>query len=324
MFHFKNTKEKSYSFYKKKIMKYCILFIGLLLVFSCSSDDSNTTNRQNLSFTDIYTIQADTLEMDMISNIGENSIYISYSADNGYNENLLKLNVNTLNTNEIILPDVAESRQIEIVNNNIFSLSGNDIFKLDLNLNLISTNNRYNESYLPRITSRNNTIEIFRGINNILSYDILTDNYIYPSFPTNSNYFLRADVEIINDKLFTFGGLNYVNQNWVISNQINIYNYALNSWSSQNLPFNAYETFTDVYDNKIIVGGNKQNNQSDAFIGIYDPSNGSYTNFSTTINLNAISLRGLTVLNDELYIAYLDYNSPLPNSLSIKIAKASL
>ena len=180
-------------------MKYYILLIGLILNFSCSSDDSNTTNRQNLTFTDIYTIQADTLDIDMISNVGENSIYISYSADNGYNENLLKLNVSSLNTNEIILPDFAESRQIEIVNNDIFSLSGNDIFKLDLNLNLISSNNIYNGSVFSRITHKNNTIQILKGINNIPEYDILTDNYIFPNFPNNQNYTLRSDGEIIND-----------------------------------------------------------------------------------------------------------------------------
>ena len=305
-------------------MKYYILLIGLILNFSCSSDDSNTTNRQNLTFTDIYTIQADTLDIDMISNVGENSIYISYSADNGYNENLLKLNVSSLNTNEIILPDFAESRQIEIVNNDIFSLSGNDIFKLDLNLNLISSNNIYNGSVFSRITHKNNTIQILKGINNIPEYDILTDNYIFPNFPNNQNYTLRSDGEIINDILYTFGGINYVNPNWVTSNQINIYDYLTNNWSSQNLSFNVYESFTDIYNNKVIVGGNKQSNQSEAFIGIYDPSNGTYTDFTTTLNLSAISLRGLTVLNDELYIAYIDYNFPLPSALSIKIAKASL
>jgi hypothetical protein len=309
---------------KKVIMKRVIYLLSILTLIACSNDNSNSKSSQSLNFTDIYTIEADTLDIDMISSTAENSLYLTYSADNGYNENILKLNVSTNNVIEMVYPDLAEARQIEIVNNNIFSFSSNDIMKLDLNLNLISTNNSITEAYYPRIISRNNTLQIIKGISNILVYDVTSDNYTFPPFTTNPNYFLKADGEIINDVLYTFGGLDLVGQNWIPSSQINIYNYTTSNWSSQNLPFNVSESFTDVYNNEIIVSGNKQLNYGDAFIGTYNPTTGIYADLATSLNLSNISIRGVTILNNEIYVAYADFATPFPNLIDIKIAKATL
>ena len=93
--------------------KYIVILLASIAITSCTSNQENKqVNFNNLSFTDIYTIQVDTLEMDMISDATQNSIYITYSSNNGLNENILKLNTSTLNPLEITHPDYSESREI--------------------------------------------------------------------------------------------------------------------------------------------------------------------------------------------------------------------
>lgn len=308
--------------------KHLILFLASITIFSCTSNQENrNSNFTNLSFTDIYTIQVDTLEIDMISDPSQNSIYITYSADNGFNENILKLNVSNLNPFEITHPDLSESREIEIVNNEIYSISSNDLIKLDLNLNIISTTSYFgNNTYYPRLIGYNNSIQLPRGLNNILEYDIITNTYNYPS-PILTYMFQskdRMDGEIINDVMFAFGGRNIVNIPPQLTNEIEIYDYLTDIWSSESLPYNVSESFTDKYNNYIFVTGNKLDNFSNGFLGVYNTDSHTYTPITTSIDFSTKSIRGLTILNDNIYIAYIEFSSTLPTLIDVKIAKASL
>ena len=308
--------------------KYIVILLASIAITSCTSNQENKqVNFNNLSFTDIYTIQVDTLEMDMISDATQNSIYITYSSNNGLNENILKLNTSTLNPLEITHPDYSESREIEIVNNEIYSISSNDLIKLDLNLNIISTNSYFgNNTYYPRLIGYNNTLQLPRGLNNILEYDINTNIYNYPT-PILTYMFAnknRMDGEIINDVMYAFGGGDMTVTPIQATNEIEIYDYLTNTWNTESLPFNVSESFTDKYNNYIFVTGNKLDDFSNGFVGLYDTDLHTYTTITTSIDFSTKSIRGVTILGNDIYIAYMDFPNTLPALVNVKIAKASL
>ena len=302
-------------------MKQIIAFFLVISLYSCSSDEDNSKqNPQNLNFTQLFSITADTLDLDMIGNSSENSLYLTYSTDNGFNENVLKYNLTTQTPLTITHPDDTESRQIENIGNWIYSISKNDVYRYDLDLDNVSIFNEGNTGleYHKTITV-NNDILSQRGKNLEFKYNTTANDYTLPDWQ-ETQYRFKADCELFSNKIYSFGGTEFN----TAYNTINIHNLTDNSWTQETLPFNAFETFTDIYNNAIIIAGNKNLNSGNAFIGTYDPVTNNYTSIPVSLDLSSISIRSITVLNNELYIAYTDIVTPLPSSLTIKIAKATL
>lgn len=299
-------------------MKYLFLIVIPAFLFSCSK--SENVSSPTLSFNELFTVNVDTLQLDMISSSVENSLYLSYSANNGLNENLLKYDLVNNSTTSIIHPDVSESRQIEIIGNDIYSISSNEIYKFDLqltNTNLI--NAVYNSCPYLRTVSDNNKIIIPTRLNEFMSFDTSTNSY--QTVNTLPHYRYNADSEIVNGKLYVFGGSDDLIQP---TNEIKIYDMSLGTWALENLPYPVYESFSDVHNNTIIIAGNKQSDFSQAFIGIYDPITNSFNELTTSLDLNNITIRSITVLNNDLYIAYTDWTANFPALINIKVAKTSL
>ncbi len=306
-------------------MRNIILLFAIICLYSCSSDElSNKQNSQDLNFTDIHNISVDTLDLDMISDISQNSIYLTYSSNNGLNENVLKYNITTQTSTIISHPDVTESRQIEIIGNWIYSISKNDVYRYDLNLgNLSLHNNQTTGLEHTRAVVNSNKISFIEGQNLLFNYD--TTSNTYQRNMQGNSYKLRADSEIFNNKIYTFGGCSYdTNHNPILYNTINIYDIASNTWLQDSLPFNVYESFTASYNNTIIVAGNKNSISSDSFIGVFNPITNNYTTLTSTLDLSNISIRGITILNQNIYLAYTDLTTPMPLLMNVKIAKATL
>ena len=311
---------------------FAILLITISLS-SCSSDnESSNLNPATLDFTEVMTFQVDTLELDMVSHINENSLYITYSGDSGFNENVLKYNLTTLTQNDIIHPDISESRQIEIINDNIYSISSNDIYKFDLDLNnLVNINDSYNDMRYLRTSSINNELLIVGGSSEIAKFD--TNSDVYDFSLSDSPYGFRAqrDGEIYNNNIYMFGGANSTPQQWpeedIINSfdEITVYNLSTDTWSqNQSLPYEVFESFTSLYNDSIIVTGNKNQDQTNSFIGEYDILTNTYSELDTSLDLQNITIRGITVLNDEIFIAYIDLISPMPDLMTVKVIKATL
>jgi len=315
-------------------MKKLILLLSLTIIFvSCSSDNElNIQNTNALDFIEVMSFQVDTLELDMASNIVANSFYITYSGDSGYNENVLKYNLATSSQSDLTHPDISESRQIEIINNNIYSISSNDIYKFDLNLNnLVNISNSYNDMRYFRTTSLNNELLIIGGSNKITKFD--TNSEVYDFSLSDSPYGFRdqRDGEIYNNNIYMFGGANSTSQQWPEEDLINsfdeitVYNIATDNWSqNQSLPYQVFESFTSLYNDSIIVTGNKNQDQTNSFIGRYDLLTNSYSEFDTSLDLENITIRGITILSDEIFIAYIDLISPMPDLMTVKVVKSSL
>lgn len=306
-------------------MKKIIALFIVICLYSCSSDEViNNKIPQNLNFTEVYSITVDTLELDMISNSAENSLFLTYSTNDGLNENVLKYNLTNQIATNITHPDITESRQIEIIGNWIYSVSKNDIYRYDLNLNNSSLYNTESTGLEYHRTVINNS-DIFspQGMNLLFNYNTTTNTY--QRNMQGFEYRLRADCEIYNNKIYAFGGSSYDNnQNPLTYNSINIYDITSNSWTQETLPFNVYESFTELYNSSIIVAGNKNTDSSNAFIGTYNPQTNTYTPLLTSLDLPNISIRSITKLNQDLYVAYSDLVSPTPAILTVKIVKTTL
>ncbi|HIC31857.1 MAG TPA: hypothetical protein EYO76_08050 [Flavobacteriaceae bacterium] len=315
-------------------MKRLILLLSITIIFvSCSSDNEpSIQNTTSLVFTEVMSFQVDTLELDMASNIVVNSFYITYSGDSGYNENVLKYNLTTSSQSDLTHPDISESRQIEIINDNIYSISSNDIYKFDLDLNnLVNISDSYNNMRYLRTTSLNNELLIIGGSDEIAKFDTNTEAYDFSLSDSPYGYRDQRDGEIYNNNIYMFGGANSTPQQWpeedIINSfdEITIYNMSTDNWSqTQSLPYQVFESFTSLYNDSIIVTGNKNQDQTNSFIGRYDLLTDSYSEFDTSLDLENITIRGVTVLNDEIIIAYIDLVSPMPDLMTVKVVKASL
>lgn len=311
-----------------------ILFLPILLI-SCSSDNEEDEMvyeiNTELNFTEVFTIQVDTLDLDMASSVNANSIYITYSGDSGLNENVLKYNSTTQVQSYLTHPDTSQARQIEIIANNIYSIAIDGVYKFDLNLNnVVKSYDNYTQIPWAKTTSVNNKILVLNH-NKILKFNTTSETYDFSS--TNSPFedSFKRDGEFYNDNLYIFGGTTYANQTWPDENVVNssdaitIYNLSTDTWSqNQNLPFGAFETFTAIIDDSIIVAGNKNQDLSNPFIGIYDIISNNYTEFNNSLLQSNISIRGITILNSEIYVAYVELISSMPDLMTVKVAKASL
>lgn len=309
------------------------IIIIVICLCSCSSEnESSILNQAPLNFTEVMTFEVDTLDLDMTSVISENSIYITSSNVDVYPEmveRVLKYNLSTSTQTDLIHFDDTESRQIEVHNDVIYSFSYAQITKYDLNIsNSIELNHSSWLSY-SKATKYNNDILLVSGksantaayITNmpIKYFNTTTENFSdLTLFP--NGYRIHADGEVYADKLYLFGGID----NTVIYDDINIYDIINDIWTQENLPYQAFESFTSLYNDSIIVVGNKNADNSRAFVGIYDIPTNTYSELDTSLNLNNITIRGITILNNEVFIAYADIVSPMPNIITIKVVKALL
>ena len=300
-------------------MKQIISFFALITIFACSSDNENRSLNA-ITFTDVYSVEADSLELDLIGDNSENAFYLTYSADNGYNENLLKYDLTSQIPTEIVHPDMGESTQLEIVNNLLYSVAKSEIYRYDLDLS--------NETVLPvvfgfdhmRTETYNDNIWMLPGMNQYLTYNTTSNNFTWDVGITD-DYWSQAAFEIINDKAYCFGGANYYPA-VIATNKIHIYDYLGDNWTEQTLPFNVFESFTATYNNSIIVAGNKNIDSSQPFLYIFNPATNSFSELATTFDFTGKTIRGVAIVNQGIYIAYAEF--PITSLITIKIAKGNL
>lgn len=309
-----------------------LILLTFSVLLSCSDQDDNLKlSPTTLNFNPVLNFVTDTIDIDITNSTNENSIYITYSDTDPldiYKEKAIKFNSNTLLQTSLTHYDDTESRQIEVIGGNIYSISYKSIFKCDLNLNNNQELNEFSAISIPKTTKYNTDILVLSGKDEnassavnmpILRFNTSSETYSQITSLPNG-YRLRGDGITYNDKLYIFGG----NDGTTNYADVNILDITTNSWSQQSLPFNVFESFTSLYNNSVIVAGNKNSDYSNAFIGIYDLTTNTYNVLNTSLDLNNITIRGITILNDEIYIAYADYSIPMPNNITIKVHKASL
>lgn len=310
--------------------KYFVIVSLILALTSCTDNDGTLkqTAQSSLNFSPVLSFTTDTLDLDITNSIAENSVYISYSdIPDIYTENVIKYNLTDLSQTNMSHQDDSESAQIEVIGNSIFSISMNYSSKFDINL---SNNSQIPQSSYSKSKAAkyNNNILLFSGeahsipssnTMNILNFDTATETYTQiASYPNGQR--INGDGVVFNNALYIFGGTDGTTN----YSEINIYDLLNNVWSQHNLPFTVYESFTALYNNSVIVAGNRNSNSSGAFIGIYNPATDTFNELTTSLNLSNMSVRGITVINDEIYIVGTNFNSPFTSPITMHLYKASL
>jgi hypothetical protein len=301
-----------------KIILFLILPIGILFM---SCDSERIQSHSTINFVDIATISVDTLEIDMVGDANQNALYLAYSPNNDVNDNTMKLDLQTLSQTIEAHPDPTESRQLAILGNHLYSFGVDQVLKMDMDLNNLQVvNSGYSIFFYSRAVPNGNTVLFPFGQNDLVSYDILTDTY--QGTIDFDPLTLRSDGAVMNNILYSFGG-NPLSLN-PMSDKIKMYDLITSSYSESNLPYPIYESFVTTYQGNFIVAGNKNTTQGDAFLAIYNPTTATYTDMNTSLNLSTISIRSISVVNDELYLAYCENFSPTASVNTIKIVKSSL
>lgn len=302
--------------------KNIFIISAILMMASCSSDDSNQMGQNNpnsLQFEVVANFDPNFLEgisMGITSSVSENSLYISsrddYPLEVGTNrEQIIKLN---LDDGNIIEKQYSNSdfitKRLFISENQLISIGGQFVntYGLDIINNPITENH---QRVLSRFTiaNENNTTYIiggdFTGNNSNKIYEWNSNNpQNFIEFTTLPEPRNAAGSAITNDKLYAFGGSS---DNSLENSTDKIYVIPLESPDViQELSMNIAisETFVHKYNDNIIVCG--ESNDGNSIIGIFDTVSEQFEILEH--NLSAINpdykIGQMTILNNKLYLVY--------------------
>jgi hypothetical protein len=304
------------------IKKTIFTILVILIMASCTSDDSNKieeNNLNNLQFEVVANFDPNFLEgisMGITNSASENSIYISsrddYPLVTGTNrEQIIKLN---LDNGNIIEKQYSNSdfitKRLLISENQLISIGGQFVntYELDI-INDPTTENHQRFLSHFTIANENNTTYIIGG-------DLTgnNSNKIYEWNPNNPQNFIEfttlpeprygAGSAIINDKLYIFGGST---DNSLENSTDKIYVIPLGSPNViQELSMNIAlsETFVHKYNDNIIVCG--ETNDGHSIIGIFDTVSEQFEILEHNLSdINAdYKIGQMTILNNKLYLVY--------------------
>jgi hypothetical protein len=279
-----------------------------------------------------------------------------YSTDNFENPNpdefffraegLISYNTtsNQFNFNLLHLEDFFTKRAY--INNNQLKTIGTQYLSTYNNLNTTSdpdTSLNYNTEPINYtrygIINYNNLVHIIGGnfsldsnssdyFNEIRTYNEGTQTT--ETITTLPSPKCQAAAEIVDDNIYIFGGpQNFGNTN--PESLSFIYNINSYSFTDFNFPEALNVSFAVAKENLIYVAGqvfvlNESNQITDinAFLGVYNTENNTFTEISHNLDDSdaASRIRGITYLNEELFIVFGNNNSS--NTGETKIYKAAL
>ena len=281
----------------------------------------------------------------MVGSISQNALFFAQTINinglpcpNGGRPTSIKkfdLTTNTLTSHYHCTPDKFISKELTIINNKIYCIGSDTAseFNFDINqapytkniLKETVTPEQFNsgEAYWSRhgITSHNDDIFIFGGHslkeeafypgNNskkVFKYNTTSKAISFETTMPESLYF--ADGEIVNNKLYIFGGIPKWGDNYQPQDIIHIYDLSIGSWNTQQLPKPLEHTFTDRYNGLIFVGGgssfkNLPNANNINFLGYFNPINNITKEINCTFSppLNEKRFfQGMTIVENKIYI----------------------
>ena len=329
--------------------------VALLLFISCNNDnDTNTNTSQNsvvipnnLQFTKIGDFD-DSDDFGMEGSESQNALYFTQlllinglPCPNGGNASGIKkfdLNTNTLTKHYHCTFNPFQTRELAFVNDKLFGIGSHSV--LEYNTDITNTPVQKNilketvtlEQYgnganwkRQGITAHNNDIYIFGGhelqsmhlptitSNKVFKYNTITKTISHEATMPGSKYF--ADGEIVNNKLFIFGGILKWEDNYQVQDLIYIYDLTNGTWDTKQLPKPLEHTFTDRYNNLIFIGGgsafnNLPNSNNVNFLGYFNPNN----NITKEINCSFIPVlnekrffKGMTIVGNKIYVVTSEY-----------------
>jgi hypothetical protein len=318
----------------------------ILTAVSCTSDDSTQTERnnfENLTFNQIFEFDSNFLEgisMGMANSISENSLYISSRDDyplvvGSNREQIIKLNLDSGNITEKIYSNSDFiTKRLLVSNNQLISIGGqfSNIYDLDIINDPITESHGKILSHF-KIVEDNDDTYIIGGdfINQNDSNKIYKWNFGNPQdfieFSTIPETRYGASGAIINENLYIFGGSS--DESLSLPSD-KIYIIPLNNPQSiqeLNLGISFNETFTQKYNDLIIIAGlqytyDNQGNiiGKNSILGKFDLNTGVFQEMEHNLKtLNPDYYIGqMSIINNKLYVVYgfVESNTPSGTSLS--------
>ncbi|MEW7289418.1 kelch repeat-containing protein [Aquimarina sp. 2304DJ70-9] len=212
------------------------------------------------------------------------------------------------------------TKEIEIIDGKLVILSSdsNNVYNLDLSSDPLV--NEHDER-LTRYGSANYGNDIFvtgsrfdpestnKPLDQLFKFD--TESGAFNAFATLPKIKYWADLEIVDNKLYLFGGLDDAFETLNGTDDLLIYDFSTTQWQTLKMPKTLNDTFTARYYNLIFVGGNTgidtngdgNTDKNESFLGVFNTNDNTLTEISVEINTSEIeSFRQLTILNDKLYV----------------------
>ncbi|WP_299433681.1 hypothetical protein [uncultured Aquimarina sp.] len=229
-------------------------------------------------------------------------------------------------------PSGFATKELEIINNRLVSVSSNSINVYDTDMLESPTIYEHDPSF-----SRHGTATIgddifivgslFEGVSDKLyKFNTLTNQFSeVTSMPKEK---LWADGEILDNKLYIFGGQDNLFDNIIGSDDILIYDLYTNEWDNLTMTKLVNDTFTGRYQNLICVGGsiwvdNNDDGQIDelnGFLGVFNTQDNSFEEVDFELDTPVFGgFRQLTVVRNKLYVI-----TGFENDYTFKIFEADL
>tara|TARA_R110002072_G_scaffold41085_3_gene115794 strand:- start:28656 stop:30086 length:1431 start_codon:yes stop_codon:yes gene_type:complete len=274
-----------------------------------------------------------------IGSYSNNSLYIALRDDSQINgdirpEVILKYNIDTNTwTESLFYQQDFVTKRLHIINNELIVFGANYVntyplnldgtppqsFQHNLNMTRFGLAVQGDEAY---VTGYN--LDILEQPSQIRSYNYLTNN-ISPVINTLPNSRTSAGSEILNNKLYIFGGRNgFASEDFDAECYIiDLENGNISTFMMSDAPRTSYAA---KYQNLIFVGYNFVEEVSNGFIpyirfGVYNTITGNYVDIpSNLVNPAPYDIVGLTVFNDFIYIIRKNWY----DSEDISILKAPL
>lgn len=291
-------------------------------------------------FTEIATITLDGTGGTTIgstSSLATNKLYFSQRNESQVSEcpelivatteNIVTFDISSQQFQESLFcqPSNFVTKELEIINGKLVSVSSNSMNSYDISLsenpNIVDFGETITFTRHGTATYDNDIYIIGGDVNTditgelsdkIFRFNTVTNEFSFLTNLPREKYF--ADTEILDDKLYVFGGVDTYFTNEVNpQDDIFIYDFNTNSWEELNLPVPVTDTFTARFQYLIFVGGNIYIDNDDdgsaddieEFLGYYDTELNEFfeLDFAISNDLNlGNTFRQITIVNNKLYL----------------------
>ncbi|MBQ4822132.1 kelch repeat-containing protein [Aquimarina sp. MMG016] len=299
-------------------------FVEMEITLIPYTDSNAPVISNSLEFKEIGFYGIDGIGIGMTSSNQSNSLIISRRGDFDFSicdtalEEIITYDVVT---NEFVLKPFCQpsgffNKEPEIVNGKLIVVASNTIntYQTSLTNNPTSISNNFTTEIFSRHKTASYDTDIFivgSMLNTAGGGDTSEFLFKYNTVSQNFDEVARlpepvfyADAEIVDDKLYIFGGSSkHIGEGAI--DTISIYDLNTGEWQSSSIPKAVNATFTDRYQNLIYVGGYREIDGGvyESFLGVFNTTDESFTEISMESDMVIDDvIRELKILNNKLYL----------------------
>ncbi len=288
------------------------------------ASDYKTAPAGTLEFTEAFTFQSNNIDGSapgMVGSYSDNSIFLvtredAFANEIGLPERIIKYSLdNSTVTEKLYFKSDFVSKQLHIINNQLKVVGGQRVNTYDLDLLNEPTSSANYGISLSRFGSAviDSEIIVVGGDLNeqfgdkIFKWEEATSNLTEIATLPEPRYGARA--EIVNDKLYVFGGTAAL-LTLPSKNTIYIYDLKTGNIKIESLSRALSYTYTGKFENLIFVAGQEEVEalgfrDRDPFLGVYSTYTGEFTELLTNLSSPELeTIHSMAVFNGKLFIIY--------------------